>query len=99
MNETCKTCKKVFDLGICMSPQFNDEKVLLFCSEKCRLEYLKYKLQHIKSSYPKYYDKLVNSSDKNYFSDAIEKKNLTGKKDKHKVSASVPVKLLGGKRR
>lgn len=34
MTETCKTCKKEYVSGIWMSPQFVDEKVLLFCSLK-----------------------------------------------------------------
>lgn len=62
MTETCKTCKKEIDSGIFLSPQFADERVLLFCSEKCEDEYIKAKLERIKSSYPKYYDKLMKSS-------------------------------------
>lgn len=38
MSETCKTCKKKFDSGIWIAPQFADERVLLFCSEKCKRE-------------------------------------------------------------
>lgn len=62
MSETCKTCKKKFDSGIWISPQFVGEKVLLFCSEKCKKEYLKKKLGRIKTEYPKYYDKIIKSS-------------------------------------
>jgi ribosomal protein L24E len=58
MQETCKTCKEKVESGIFLSPQFSDEKVLLFCSEKCRDEHIKAKLERIKSSYPKYYEKL-----------------------------------------
>src|SRR3989344_4747715 len=61
MSETCKTCKKEFDSGIWLAPQFADEKVLLFCSEKCKNEYLGMKLQRIKGNYPKYYDKIKKS--------------------------------------
>jgi len=108
ISEKCKTCKEKFDSGIWISPQFADEKVLLFCSEnfekvgkskfsdknfaqissgilipdtfkskgfevfgnrnyakfssdKCKREYLKMKLNRIKTGYPKYYDRLVKS--------------------------------------
>ena len=44
MGESCKTCRKGFDFGIWMSPQFGNEKVLLFCSEKCKKKYIKMKL-------------------------------------------------------
>ena len=65
MTEKCKTCHKKFYSGIWMSPQFKDEKVLLFCSEKCKKEYIKIKLNRIKVNYPKYYNKLIKSSKKN----------------------------------
>ncbi len=64
MSELCKTCHKKFDSGIWMSPQFADEKVLLFCNEKCKKEYIKMKLERIKVSYPKYYNKIITSSKK-----------------------------------
>ncbi len=57
MSETCKTCKEKFNSGIWLLPQFRDEKVLLFCSEKCKGKYLKMKINRIKISYPKYYKK------------------------------------------
>ena len=63
MSETCKTCKKGFDSGIWISPQFRDEKILLFCSEKCKNEYIKKKLNRIKTEYPNYYDKIIKSSE------------------------------------
>ncbi|MDO8460091.1 MAG: hypothetical protein Q7S74_03210 [Nanoarchaeota archaeon] len=63
MTETCKTCKKEFDAGIWIAPQFADEGVLLFCSEECKKEYLKKKLKKIKIEYPKYYEKIMKSSD------------------------------------
>lgn len=44
INETCKNCREKFDSGIWLSPQFSDEKVLLFCSKKCKIDYLKGKL-------------------------------------------------------
>lgn len=59
MSETCKNCKKEIDSGIFMSPQFKEEKVLSFCSEKCKEEYLRSKLESLKSSYPKYYEKII----------------------------------------
>lgn len=58
MSENCKTCKKSFEQGICLAPQFVDEKVLLFCSETCKREYVKKKLRRIKVSYPGYYEKI-----------------------------------------
>jgi ribosomal protein L24E len=62
MAETCKTCKKEVESGIFLSPQFSDEKVLLFCSDKCKDEYIKVKIERIKVEYPKYYNKLIKSS-------------------------------------
>ena len=44
MAEKCKTCCKEIDSGIWLAPQFADEKVLLFCCEKCKKEYKKKKL-------------------------------------------------------
>jgi ribosomal protein L24E len=61
MTEKCKICRKEFYSGIWMSPQFRDEKVLLFCSEKCKKEYLKMKLERIKCNYPNYYKKVIKS--------------------------------------
>ncbi|MEK6893056.1 MAG: hypothetical protein AABX07_02540 [Nanoarchaeota archaeon] len=61
MSEKCKSCKEEFDSGIWLAHQFNDEKVLLFCSEECKEDYLNKKLRRIKAEYPKYYDKIVKS--------------------------------------
>jgi ribosomal protein L24E len=73
MGDKCKTCKKEFNKGIWLSPQFKDEKVLLFCSEKCKKKYLKRKLQKIKIEYPSYYNKLISSKPKNkFFEDVLE---------------------------
>ena len=58
MTETCKTCRREFNSGIWMSPQFKDEIVLLFCSEKCKNEYIDMKLRRIKVNYPNYYKKI-----------------------------------------
>lgn len=58
MTEKCKTCKKQFNSGIWLAPQFRDEKVLLFCSNKCKKEYIKMKLRRIKMNYPGYYARL-----------------------------------------
>ncbi|MEK6927474.1 MAG: hypothetical protein AABX11_03500 [Nanoarchaeota archaeon] len=58
MTETCKFCKKEFNSGIWLASQFADEKVLLFCSEKCKEDYLKKKLRRIKAEYPNYYEKI-----------------------------------------
>jgi len=73
MSETCKTCKKDFDSGIWLVPQFADEKVLLFCSEKCKKEYLKMKLERVKSEYPNYYEKLKKSKKPTFFDEVLEK--------------------------
>ena len=59
MSETCKTCRKEFNEGIWLSPKFGDEKVLLFCSGRCKKKYIKAKLRRIKVEYPKYYSKLI----------------------------------------
>jgi ribosomal protein L24E len=72
MAETCKTCRKEFESGIWLSPQFRDEKVLLFCSDKCKQEYLENKLRRIKVNYPDYYEKIKI---------AAENKSFLGNKD------------------
>ena len=64
MSDICKTCRKEFNSGIWVSPQFRDEKVLLFCSEKCKNKYLKMKLDRIKVSYSAYYNKLKKKNGK-----------------------------------
>lgn len=69
MSEICKTCSKEFNFGIWMSPQFRDEKVLLFCSKKCKKEYVGMKLNIIKVNYPKYYEKIIKFYKKNGFYD------------------------------
>lgn len=66
ISQKCKTCRKEFDSGIWIAPQFSDEKVLLFCSEKCKKEYLKGKLERIKVEYPNYYNKLKKSKKKTF---------------------------------
>ena len=72
MSEKCKTCERQFDSGIWLAPQFADEKVLLFCSEKCKEGYIKMKLKKIKVEYPKYYDRLVRAKDKGMFDGVLE---------------------------
>jgi len=81
MSETCKTCRKEFDSGIWRSPQFADEKVLLFCSNKCKNEYIKRKLERIKSGYPNYYKKIIKFKKETGISDFDlgKGKNETGK--------------------
>ena len=64
MSEICKNCHNGFDLGIWMSPKFKDEKVLLFCSDKCKRKYLKMRLRGIKSNYLRYYEKLKEKNEK-----------------------------------
>jgi len=58
MSETCKTCRKKIDSGIWISPQFRDEKVLLFCSYTCKKRYIQNKLHRIKTQYPDYYNRI-----------------------------------------
>ncbi len=74
MSEICKTCRKEFDSGIWMSPQFIDEKVLLFCSDKCKKGYINMKLDGIKVNYPKYYDKIMKSLKEGKKGKAIDQK-------------------------
>ena len=81
MSETCKTCRKEFDSGIWMSSQFKDEKVLLFCSDKCKMKYTEMKLQRIKGNYPNYY-KIIKNPEKNPFAKYLKKaitQNMTDK--------------------
>jgi ribosomal protein L24E len=61
MKNSCRFCKKEYCSGIWLSPQFADEKVLLFCSEKCKENYLKKKLERIRAEYPNYYEKIKNA--------------------------------------
>lgn len=62
MTNPCKNCKKNFSSGLWLSPQFVEEGVLLFCSGKCKKEYLQMKLVRIKAEYPEYYNKIVKSA-------------------------------------
>jgi len=73
MGDTCKTCCKEFSSGIWLSPQFKDEKVLLFCSEKCKKKYLKMKLSRIKTQYPNHYDKLKKGKIKSIYTEVLRK--------------------------
>ncbi len=57
MGKSCKTCRKKFESGIWLSPEFADEKFFLFCSDNCKKKYLKMKLRRIKTQYPKHYKK------------------------------------------
>jgi len=59
MTEKCKTCKKELNSGIWLAPQFPDEKTLLFCSDQCKQEHIKTKLNRIKGNYPNFYNKIV----------------------------------------
>ena len=71
MSEICKTCKKKFDSGIWLSSKFKEEKVLLFCSDKCKKEYFKMKLRRIKTEYPNYYEKLKKSSKNSIYDEVL----------------------------
>ena len=77
IGEKCKTCHKIFNSGIWLSPQFKDEGVLLFCSDKCKSKYIKMKLNRIKWNYPEYYKKLMKLlKDKNLETEDLFKGNL-----------------------
>lgn len=71
--EKCKNCEKQFESGIWLAPEFKDEKVLLFCSEKCKKEYLRMKLRRIKMKYPNHYEKIKTGKVKSIYNDVIEK--------------------------
>ncbi len=58
--ESCKTCKKECQSGIWLSPQFANEKTLLFCSQECKDKYIQNKLERIKVNYPSFYEKVKN---------------------------------------
>ena len=71
MSKKCRNCEKEFDSGIWISPEFKDEKVLLFCSEKCKKEYLKRKLEIIRVEYPKHYEKIISGKIKSIYSKVL----------------------------
>ncbi|MCF7860961.1 hypothetical protein K9M79_01855 [Candidatus Woesearchaeota archaeon] len=58
--EHCKVCKKDCQSGIWLSPQFANEKTLLFCSDDCKEKYIQNKLERIKTNYPSFYEKVKN---------------------------------------
>lgn len=58
-----------------LAPQFADEKVLLFCSEKSKKKYLRGKLERIKIEYPKHYQKLKKSKKENFFDEILRGRN------------------------
>lgn len=70
ITQSCKTCKKICSKGLWLSPQFIEEKVLLFCSEKCMSEWKTIKLQRVKTNYPEYYSNIIKVDSK-----AQKKKN------------------------
>jgi ribosomal protein L24E len=76
MSEKCKNCEKEFDSGIWLAPQFNDEKVLLFCSDKCKKIYLKRKLRGIKDEYPKYYERIKGGKVESIFEGALKNEKI-----------------------
>ncbi len=98
MSETCKICHEKFNSGIWMSPQFKNEVVLLFCSDKCKNKYIQMKLERIKVKYPKYYCRLMRHGKKralknifpNFLKDfEINNRNeFLGKKKKNSVVVS-----------
>ncbi len=72
MSESCKTCRKEFNSGIWLAPEFADEKVFLFCSENCKKKYLKMKLRRIKTQYPKHYKKIKEGKIESIYSEVIK---------------------------
>ncbi|MDP4039534.1 MAG: hypothetical protein Q8P57_03060 [Candidatus Pacearchaeota archaeon] len=74
MSEKCKTCRKEFISGIWLAPQFIDEKVLLFCSNKCKNQHIKEKLDRIKWNYPGFYKKIMKSLKEGKRDKAIDEK-------------------------
>ena len=85
MGEKCKQCRERFNSGIWLTPDFENEKNLLFCSEKCRNAYIKGKLERIKVNYHGYYEKLLRKKGKNtIFSWILNNNTDNGKvQDKH----------------
>ncbi len=66
MSEICKFCKNEFNSGIWVESQFKDNPVLLFCSEKCKKEFVKMKINRIKTNYPKYYEKVMKAKEEDW---------------------------------
>jgi len=62
----CKNCQNEASSGIWVESQFKGNSPLLFCSEKCKKEFVKMKLERIKVNYPRYYEKVmkVNKNDR-----------------------------------
>lgn len=61
---TCLQCKKKNSSGIWIESKFKENPILIFCSEKCKNEYLKRKIDKIKIEYPKYYEKIIKDFEK-----------------------------------
>lgn len=74
MSEKCRTCRKEFISGIWLASQFIDEKVLLFCSDKCKNQHIKEKLDRIKGNYPGFYNKIMKSLKEGRKDKAIDEK-------------------------
>lgn len=72
MGERCKECKKEIEKGIWLSPEFIEENILLFCSEKCKANYLKNKLRGIKEEYPNHYEKIKKRKIKSIYSEVLK---------------------------
>lgn len=60
--ESCKFCKEKCQSGIWLSPQFANEKTLLFCSKECQEKYIKEKFEKIKVNYPSFYENVKDKS-------------------------------------
>lgn len=61
---TCLECKKKNSFGIWIESKFKENPILIFCSEKCKNDYLKRKIDKIKTEYPKYYNKILEDFEK-----------------------------------
>lgn len=53
----CTECKQEISSGIWVESKFKDSSLLLFCTEKCKKEYIRRKIEKIKTGYPEYYKK------------------------------------------
>lgn len=69
LSEKCKNCEEMHSSGVWISPEFAGNKVLLFCSQECKKEYLRRKLHGIKNQYPKYYEKIKKNKVKSIYSE------------------------------
>jgi len=60
----CKNCKINALSGIWVESQFKGNSPLLFCSEECKKDFVRMRLNRIKVEYPKYYEKVMKLNKK-----------------------------------